>query len=133
VLARFGAKTRDYVCATGVLRVSQQFRASSFEVYLFVTDIQLLDAPDVLQSRREEASTLQTLKALASSRAGFPTKTRLKISVIHSRSQEAQVYTDFCQPLRPFEGEMQFEAIPANMLSVSELVQSIRRATGMCW
>ncbi len=38
------------------------------------TDIQLLDAPGVLQSRREEASTLQTLKALASSPLGFPRK-----------------------------------------------------------
>lgn len=69
VLERCGAKTRDYVRATGSLHVSQQFRASSFEVYLLVTDIHLLDAQGVLQSRREEASGLQTLKALASSRA----------------------------------------------------------------
>jgi exodeoxyribonuclease VII large subunit len=130
VLERSGAKARDYVCASGVLRVSQQFKASSFEVYLLVTDMQLLDAPGLLQSRREEASTLQTLKALATSRAGFPTKARPKVSVIHSRSQEAQVYADFCQPLRPFEAELQLEAIPANMLALSELAQAVRQATG---
>ncbi len=62
VLERSSAKAREYVCVSGVLRVSQQFKRSSFEVHLWVTDMQLLDAPGVLQSRREEVSTLQTLK-----------------------------------------------------------------------
>ena len=130
VLERSGTKTRDRVCASGVLRVSQQFKTSAFEVYLFVTEIQLLDAPELLHSHREEVSTLQTLKALASHRTQFPTKAKPTISVIHSRSQDAQVFADFRQPLRPFERDIQVDAIPANVLSASELVQAIRRATG---
>ncbi len=96
-------------------------------------NMQLPDAPDVLQSRREETSTLQIIKALANSRAGFPTKARAKIFAIDSRSQEAQVYIDFCQSLRPFDADPSLKATPANMLSVSELVQAVRRPRETCW
>ncbi len=40
------------------------------------------------------------------------------------------MYTDFCQPFRPFESEADLEAIRANVLSGSELVQAVRRTTG---
>jgi len=50
------------------------------------------------------------------------------ITVIHSRSQEAQVYADFCQPLRAFDSTLSFQPIPANVLSLPELTRAIRTA-----
>lgn len=125
ILERAGAHARDYVCATGVLRAWQQVRASSFEVYLNVTDLHLLDAPSVRLSRREELATLQTLKVLAGKRTAFPKTSRPTVSVIHSRSQEAQVYEDFRQPFRSLDGAAQFEL--SRSTDNPELIDFIRR------
>ncbi len=79
--------------------VAKQFRSSAFEVYLSVTELRLLDAPATLNGRRQDASTLQVLKSVPVNRNAFPERTKPTITVIHSRSQEAQVYADFCQRL----------------------------------
>ena len=56
-------------------RKSQQLKASLIEVYLLGPDIHLLDARGVLQSPREEASTLQTHSRRSQVVArGFPRK-----------------------------------------------------------
>lgn len=86
-------------------------------MYLNVTDVPLLDATDVSQGRRQEAFTLQTLKAFADNRTGFPAKAEPAISVIHSRSKGAQVHEDFRHPLRSLEGIVLWDHIPASMLS----------------
>ena len=83
----------------GTLRVSKQFRSSHFEVYLSVTELRLLDAPGILNGRGQETSALQMLKSVAPNRNPFPERTKPTITMVHSRSQEAQVYADFCQPL----------------------------------
>ena len=125
---RAGAKAGDYVCARGTLRVTKRLRASAFEVYLSVTELQLLDAPATLNGRRQEASTLQMPKSVAPNRNLFPERTKPTIAVIHSRSQEAQVYADFCQPLRALDSTLSLQPMPANMLSVPELTHAIRAA-----
>ena len=97
-------------------------------MYLSVTELRLLDAPATLNGRRQEASTLQILKSVATNRNPFPERTKPMIAVIHSRSQEAQVYADFCQPLRAFDSTLSLQPIPANMLSAPELAHAIRTA-----
>jgi hypothetical protein len=80
------------------------------------------------ERRRQDASTLHVLKSVAANRNPFPERTKPTITVIHSRSQEAQVYADFCQPLRAFDSTLSFQPIPANMLSLRELTRAIRTA-----
>jgi hypothetical protein len=53
--------------------------------------LRLVDAPATLNGRRQDASTLQVLKSVAANRNPFPERTKPTITVIHSRSQEAQV------------------------------------------
>ena len=130
VMDRAGASACDYVCARGTLRVAKQFRSSAFEVYLSVTELRLLDAPATLNGRRQEASTLQMLKSVAANRNPFPEQRKPIIAVIHSRSQEAQVYADFCQPLRAFDSTISLQPIPANMPSAPELTYAIHVAAG---
>jgi hypothetical protein len=127
VMDRAGASAGDYVCARGTLRVSKQFRSSAFEVYLSVTELRLLDAAATLNERRREASTLQMLKSAAANRNPFPERTKPTIAVIHSRSQEAQLYAHFCQPLRAFDSTLSLQPIAANILSVPELTHAIVR------
>jgi len=74
-----------------------------------------VDALATLNGRRQDASTLQVLKSVAANRNPFPERTKPIITVIHSRFQEAQVYADFCQPLRAFDSTLPFQPIPANM------------------
>jgi hypothetical protein len=96
---RAGGNASGCVCARDTLRVSKQFRSSDFELYLSVTELRMLDAPGILNGRRQEASTLQTLKSVGANRNPFPERTKPTITTMHSRSQEAQVYADFRQPL----------------------------------
>jgi exonuclease VII large subunit len=68
------------------------------------------------------------LKSVAGNRNPFPERTTPTIAVIHSRSQEAQVYADFCQPLRAFDSTVSLQPIPTNMLSGLEVTHAIRAA-----
>jgi hypothetical protein len=71
VMDRAGANAGDCLCARGMLRVSKQFRSSAFEVYLSATELRLLDAPATLKGRRQDASTLQVLKSVATNHNHF--------------------------------------------------------------
>jgi exonuclease VII large subunit len=72
---------------------------------------------------------LQMLKSVTATRNPlFPERTKPTITLIHARSQEAQVYADFCQPLRAFDSTVSLQPIPANTPSVPELMHAIRTA-----
>jgi len=58
----------------------------------------------------------------------FPERTKPTITVIHSCSQKAPVYVDFCQPLRAFDSTVSLQPIPANTPSAPELMHAIRTA-----
>jgi hypothetical protein len=92
-----------------------------------------VDAPATLNGRRQDASTLQVLKSVAANRNPFPERTKPTITVIYSRFQEAQVYADFCQPLRASDSTLSFQPNLSNRfrptcLSLPELTHANRMA-----
>lgn len=58
----------------------------------------------------------------------FIPSTKSTIAVIYSRSQETQVYADFSQPLRALDSTVSMQPIPANILSVPELMHAVHTA-----
>lgn len=131
IISKLQLKGGEVVVATGVLTAQcTRFTNHRVEIHMDVAEIEAADRPEVSEAEKADQMTLARLKGLSVRRQPFPLQESITVSVVLSRSGQAQVDQDFLQELLSVGDQVEIEKIPVNILSAEDIADGIRRANG---
>lgn len=131
LLRRHGLAGGETVIACGILKADcSRFTDHRVAIRLEVSELMAADPVQQDVPGTVRAATVESLKGLAVRRHPFPTRTPIRLSVVHSRSGQAMVDQDFLHEIDRLGNQILLERIPVNMLSAADIAAGVARATG---
>lgn len=131
LVARLGLKGGEAVVVTGTLiAVCNRYTDHRVEFHLDVVEAELHAQSQPSATDTQQQMSLTRLKSLAVQRRQFPAELPLMLSLISSKSGQAQVDQDFLLELQAVSDLVKLERISVNVLSAQDIADGIVRANG---
>lgn len=131
LIARHKIKGGEVVVLTGHLTAQcSRFTNHRVEIHLDAVDLEKLEAGPRGEEDATEQMSIARLRGLGVRRQLFPVGESIRLSLVVSKSGQAQVDQDFLLELQSLSHWVQIERIPVNILSAQEIADGIKRATG---